>query len=45
MRITVEILVKSDPNTVWETWNNAEDIQKRNAASDDWHTTSSERWR
>jgi uncharacterized protein YndB with AHSA1/START domain/uncharacterized damage-inducible protein DinB len=41
LRITVETLVKSDPLTVWETWNNPEDIRKWNAASDDWHTTRS----
>jgi uncharacterized protein YndB with AHSA1/START domain len=28
-------------NTVWEAWNNPDDINQWNAASDDWHTTRS----
>lgn len=41
MRITVETLVKASLNTVWEAWNNPDDINQWNAASDDWHTTRS----
>lgn len=41
MKIVVETLVKADLKTVWDTWNNPEDIKQWNAASDDWHTTSS----
>jgi len=41
MRITVETLVNASLNTVWEAWNNPDDINQWNAASDDWHTTRS----
>ena len=41
MKITIEKFVNSDINTVWNTWNNPEDIKQWNAASDDWHTTES----
>lgn len=41
MKITVETLVKADLDTVWNAWNNPEDIKQWNAASDDWHTTES----
>lgn len=41
MKITVESLVKAERNAVWRAWNNPEDIKQWNAASDDWHTTSS----
>ena len=41
MKIVVEVLVKADPQTVWDSWNNPEDIKKWNAASDDWHTPAS----
>lgn len=41
MKITVESLVNSDSKTVWDAWNNPEDIKKWNAPSDDWHTTES----
>ena len=41
MKITVETLVKADLKTVWEAWNNPQDIKQWNAASDDWHTTQS----
>jgi uncharacterized protein YndB with AHSA1/START domain len=33
--------VKAKLNRVWEAWNNPSDIQRWNAASDDWHTTRS----
>lgn len=41
MKITVETFVKSDITSVWKAWNTPEDIKKWNAASEDWHTTSS----
>ncbi|MEO7014288.1 MAG: SRPBCC domain-containing protein [Dokdonella sp.] len=41
MKILVETLVKSDAETVWNAWTDPEDIKQWNAASDDWHTTSS----
>ena len=41
MEITIETQVKSDLKTVWDAWNNPEDIKEWNAASDDWHTTKS----
>ncbi|MGW8315330.1 MAG: SRPBCC domain-containing protein [Bacteroidales bacterium] len=41
MKIKIEVLVKSDLWTVWNTWNNPEDIKHWNAVSDDWQTTSS----
>lgn len=42
MKITIETVVKADPGAVWDAWNNPDDIKQWNAASDDWHTTSSE---
>lgn len=41
MKIVVETLVKGDLQTVWDSWNTPADIKQWNAASDDWHTTSS----
>lgn len=41
MKITVETRVKADVKAVWAAWNNPDDIKQWNAASDDWHTTSS----
>lgn len=41
MNITVETVVKADLDTVWQAWNNPDDIKQWNAASDDWHTTHS----
>jgi uncharacterized protein YndB with AHSA1/START domain len=41
MRITIETFVNSDIGSVWKAWNTPEDIVRWNAASDDWHTTSS----
>ena len=41
MKITIETLAKSDIDTVWNAWNNPEDIKQWNTASDDWHTTAS----
>jgi uncharacterized protein YndB with AHSA1/START domain len=41
VKITVETLVKANSSSVWDTWNNPDDIKQWNAASDDWHTTQS----
>lgn len=41
LKITVETVVKADLKAVWAAWNNPDDIMQWNAASDDWHTTSS----
>jgi uncharacterized protein YndB with AHSA1/START domain len=41
LNITIETLVKADLKTVWAAWNDAEDIEQWNTASDDWHTTRS----
>ena len=41
MKISVETVVKADLNAVWLAWSNPADIKEWNAASDDWHTTSS----
>lgn len=41
MKITVKTIVDSDLNTVWDAWNNPQDIKQWNAAQDDWHTTHS----
>jgi uncharacterized protein YndB with AHSA1/START domain len=41
MKITVQTLVNADLNSVWDAWNNPDDINQWNSAQDDWHTTSS----
>lgn len=41
MKITVETTVKAPLVAVWKAYNSPEDIMQWNAASDDWHTTSS----
>jgi phenylpropionate dioxygenase-like ring-hydroxylating dioxygenase large terminal subunit len=41
MKITVETVVKAELNKVWGAWNNPEDIQQWNSASEDWHTPRS----
>ena len=41
MKITVETIVKSKLNQVWDAWNNPADIKQWNSAQDDWHTTDS----
>ena len=41
MKVTVETLVKANLDSVWDAWNNPDDIKQWNAASDDWHTTQS----
>jgi uncharacterized protein YndB with AHSA1/START domain len=41
MKITIETEVKAPLQRVWDAWNTPEDIQRWNAASDDWHTPSS----
>lgn len=41
MKITVETVVKSTLERVWDAWNNPADIKQWNTAQDDWHTTRS----
>lgn len=41
MKITVETLIDADLNSVWDAWNNPQDIKHWNNAGDDWHTTRS----
>ena len=41
MKITVETLVKASVDRVWSAYTTPDDIVKWNAASADWHTTSS----
>ena len=41
MKITIETVAKAGIETVWDVWNNPEEIKQWNAASDDWHTTQS----
>ena len=41
MKITVETVVKAKLRTVWDAWNDPEEIEQWNAAQDDWHTTRS----
>jgi uncharacterized protein YndB with AHSA1/START domain len=40
-KITVEAIVSAPIGQVWQAWNTPEDIKQWNAASDDWHTTTS----
>lgn len=41
MKITVETVVDAPIAEVWRAYNDPEDIKRWNAASADWHTTSS----
>jgi uncharacterized protein YndB with AHSA1/START domain len=41
MKITVETLVKADPDKVWNAWNSPEDIKQWNSAHESWHTPMS----
>ena len=41
MKMTVETAVKAPLDSVWDTWNNPDDIKQWNTAQDDWHTTRS----
>ena len=41
MKITVETLVKAPIAKVWSAYTTPDDIKQWNAASDDWHTTTS----
>ena len=41
MKITVETIVKAPIAKVWNAYTTPDDIKQWNAASDDWHTTSS----
>jgi uncharacterized protein YndB with AHSA1/START domain len=40
-KITVEAKVAAPIDQVWRAWNTPDDIKQWNAASDDWHTTTS----
>ncbi len=40
MKIEIEAVVKADLARVWRVWNDAEELRRWNAASDDWHTTA-----
>jgi len=42
MTITVETVVRASLDSVWEAWTTPADIERWNAASDDWHTTRAE---
>ena len=41
MKITVETIVRAPVADVWKAYTSPTDIVKWNAASDDWHTTTS----
>lgn len=41
MKITVETKVRAPASRVWQAYTTPEDIVQWNAASDDWHTTTS----
>ena len=41
MNITIETTVHATVDQVWRAYTSPEDIIQWNAASDDWHTTSS----
>jgi uncharacterized protein YndB with AHSA1/START domain len=41
MKITIETVVRANLSSVWDAWNNPEDIKQWNTAQDDWHTTRS----
>ena len=41
MKITIETTVRAPIEKVWSAYTSPEDIIQWNAASDDWHTTSS----
>lgn len=41
-KITIEVTVGAPLQEVWHHWNSPEEIKCWNAASPDWHTTSSE---
>lgn len=40
--IEVEVNINAPLPSVWQKWTNCQDIEKWNAASDDWHTTKAE---
>ncbi len=41
MKIKVETIINSDIDQVWRAWNTPDDINRWNAASDDWHNPAS----
>lgn len=42
MKISIETLVKADIGKVWSAWTTPADINRWNAASDDWHNPRSQ---
>jgi uncharacterized protein YndB with AHSA1/START domain len=40
MKITIETTVAAPIEAVWRAWTTPADIERWNAASDDWHTTA-----
>lgn len=40
MKIAIETTVRAPLGAVWRAWTTPDDIERWNAASDDWHTTS-----
>lgn len=41
MKINIQTEITAGIDEVWNAWNTPEDIMQWNAATDDWHTTSS----
>jgi uncharacterized protein YndB with AHSA1/START domain len=41
MKITIAATIRTPMKAVWDAWNTPADIQRWNAATDDWHTTRS----
>lgn len=41
MKMEIETIVAAPIETVWAAWSSPDDVMRWNAASDDWHTTSS----
>jgi uncharacterized protein YndB with AHSA1/START domain len=39
MKITIATTIRAPMKAVWDAWNTPADIQRWNAATDDWHTT------
>jgi uncharacterized protein YndB with AHSA1/START domain len=40
MKVTIETTVAASIDDVWRAWTTPADIERWNAASDDWHTTA-----
>src|SRR5687767_15896489 len=41
MKITVDSVINASLDSIWQAWNNPDDIKQWNNDSDDWHTTRS----